>query len=155
MLMAVSLKLIRHVALVALCAVPVWATGSGQKTFASPDLAVEALLGALAVDDDAALVELFGHELKSLIVTPDRQSNSSNRSKAADAMQVGRRLVAQGKDRRVVLIGDQAWPLPVPLVRVGQRWRFGTLQGEREIIERLIAANERSAVMVLRAYLNA
>ena len=55
----------------------------------------------------------------------------------------------------MLLVGDQAWPIPIPLVRVGERWRFATEQGEDEIANRRIGANERSAIKVLNAYLDA
>ncbi|HEY1438249.1 MAG TPA: DUF2950 domain-containing protein [Casimicrobiaceae bacterium] len=150
-----KLKLIRRLTFIAFCAMPVVAAGAEQKTFATPDEAVDALLAALKADDDAALVALFGDTHKTLIVTPDRAANSANRAKALAAMQTYRLLEERAKDRRVLLIGDQAWPLPIPLVRVGERWRFATEEGEDEIVNRRIGANERSAIKVLRAYLDA
>jgi hypothetical protein len=150
-----KLKLIRRLAFIAFCAMPVVSTGAEQKTFATPDEAVDALLTALKADDDAALVAIFGDTHKALVVTPDRAASSANRAKAVAAMQTYRLLEEQGKDRRVLLIGDQAWPLPIPLVRAGERWRFATEEGEDELINRRIGANERSAIRVLRAYLDA
>ncbi len=58
-------------------------------------------------------------------------------------------------DRRLILIGPQAWPMPIPLVRDGNAWRFATEQGVEEIQNRRIGANERSAIGVLRAYVAA
>jgi len=150
-----KLKLMRRLVFLAFCAMPVIATGAEQKTFATPDEAVDALLAALKADDDAALVAIFGDTHKTLIVTPDRAANSANRARITAAMQTYRLLDEQSKDRRVLLIGDQAWPLPIPLVRVGERWRFATEEGEDEIVNRRIGANERSAIKVLRAYLDA
>jgi type II secretory pathway pseudopilin PulG len=75
--------------------------------------------------------------------------------KAAAAMQTYRLLEERGRDRRVLLIGDQAWPVPIPLVKSGERWRFATEQGEDELVNRRIGANERSAIKVLHAYLDA
>jgi hypothetical protein len=40
-------------------------------------------------------------------------------------------------------------------VRVGERWRFATEEGEDEIVNRRIGANERNAIHVLRAYIDA
>ena len=150
-----KLKLIRRLALITFCAMPVVGMGAEQKTFATPDEAVDMLLAALKADDDAALVAIFGDKHKTLIVTPDRAASSANRAKAVAEMQTYRLLEEQGKDRRVLLIGDQAWPLPIPLVRVGERWRFATEEGEDEIVNRRIGANERSAIKVLNAYLDA
>ena len=148
-------KLMRSLALVAFCAMPMVAAAAEQKTFATPDAAVDALLAALKADDDAALVAIFGDKHKALVITSDKAANSENRAKAAAALQTYHLLEEQGKDRRVLLIGDQAWPLPIPLVRVGEQWRFATEEGEDEMVNRRIGANERSAILVLHAYLDA
>lgn len=155
MKLTAELTLLRRLALLALCAMPVLAIAAEQQTFATPDQAVDALLAALKADDDAALVAIFGDKHKALVVTPDRTANSANRAKALAAMQTYHLLEEAGKDRRILLIGDQAWPMPIPLVRVGDRWRFATEQGEDELINRRIGANERSAIKVLSAYLDA
>jgi hypothetical protein len=140
---------------VLLLALPLAASAAEQKTFATPDEAVDALVAALKADDDAALLAIFGDKHRTLIDSSDRAAASANRAKAVAAMQTYRLLEEQGKDRRVLLIGDQAWPLPIPLVRVGERWRFASEEGVDELVNRRIGANERSAIKVLRAYLDA
>jgi hypothetical protein len=150
-----TLKPVLRLAFIVCCAMPMVAAGAEQKTFATPDEAVDSLLAALEADDDAALVAIFGDAHKSLVVTPDRAANSETRAKAFAAMQTYHLLEAQGDNRRVLLIGDQAWPLPIPLVKGGERWRFATEEGEDEIVNRRIGANERNAIKVLRAYLDA
>ena len=57
--------------------------------------------------------------------------------------------------RRTLLIGATAWPLPIPIVRVGSRWRFATEEGEEEITNRRVGENEINAIHVLRAYVDA
>jgi len=136
-------------------ALPLVAVAAEQKTFATPEEAVTALTAALKADDDAALVAIFGDKHKDLVVTPDKAANSANRAKAAAAIQTYSLLEDSGKDRKTLLIGDQAWPVPIPLVKTGDRWRFATEEGEDEIINRRIGANERNAILVLNAYLDA
>ncbi len=46
-------------------------------------------------------------------------------------------------------------PFPIPIVRVGDRWRFDTEEGADEIVNRRIGGNERNAIYVLRAYIDA
>ena len=60
-----------------------------------------------------------------------------------------------GADRRVLVIGDEAWPAPIPLVRAGDRWRFATELGADELANRRVGANERNAIHVLRTYVDA
>ena len=145
----------RCVLLVLAIALPTAAFAAEQKTFATPDEAVNALMAALKADDDAALISIFGDTHKDLVVTPDRAANSVGRAKAAAAMQTYHLLEERGADKRVLVIGDQAWPFPIPLVKSGQGWRFATEEGEDELVNRRIGANERNAIFVLRAYLDA
>ena len=149
------LHAVRRLLMVLLLVLPLTASAADQKTFATPDEAVDALLAALKADDDAALVAIFGDKHKDLVVTSDRVANSATRAEAVVEIQTYRLLEEQGKDRRVLLIGDQAWPVPIPLVKSGERWRFATEEGENEIFNRRIGANERNAIAVLEAYLDA
>jgi hypothetical protein len=150
------LTLLRRMALVLLVAFPLTASAAGQKTFATPDAAVDALVAALKADDDAAILALFGMQYKDVLITPDHAANSVLRAKMVAALQTYHLLDDVGNDRRVLLIGEQAWPLPIPLVRDEQgAWRFATEQGIEEIVNRRIGANERNAIGVLQAYLGA
>jgi hypothetical protein len=146
---------LRRVALVLLLALPLTASAAGQKTFATPEAAADALVAALKADDDAAILVLFGAQYKDVLITPDHAANSATRAKMVAAMQTFRVLEEAGNDRVVLLIGEQAWPLPIPLVREEGAWRFATEQGIDEIVNRRIGANERNAIAVLRAYLDA
>jgi hypothetical protein len=153
--MAIVSATILRFSLALVLTLPLIASAAEQRTFATPDEAVSALMAALKADDDAALIAIFGDQHKDLVVTPDRAANSVGRAKAAAAMQTYHLLEERGNDRRILLIGDQAWPLPIPLVKMGDRWRFATEEGEDELINRRIGANERNAIVVLNAYLDA
>ena len=45
--------------------------------------------------------------------------------------------------------------MPIPIVHVGDRWRFATEEGAEEVVNRRIGGNERNAIDVLHAYLDA
>jgi hypothetical protein len=146
---------LRRFALALALAAPLAAAAAPQETFATPEAAVDALMAALKADSDPALVALFGDEHRSLVINSDRAAGSATRAKILAAMQTLRVLRAPSPDRRVLLIGDEAWPMPIPLVRSGDRWRFATEEGEDELINRRIGGNERNAIHVLRAYIDA
>ena len=112
-------------------------------------------MAALKADSDSAMIAIFGEDHKDLVLTSDRAASSATRAKILAAMQTLRVLQEPGKDRRVLVIGDEAWPMPIPIVRVGERWRFATEEGEDEIVNRRIGGNERNAIYVLRAYIDA
>ena len=149
------LSCLRGFALALLLAVPLASAAAPQETFATPEAAVDALMAALKSDNDTAMVAIFGEDHKALVVSSDRAASSATRAKILAAMQTLRVLQEAGKDRRVLVIGDEAWPVPIPLVRVGERWRFATEEGEDEIVNRRIGGNERNAIHVLHAYIDA
>jgi hypothetical protein len=146
---------LRRLALALALAVPVAVSAAPQQTFATPDAAVDALMAAFKADSDAQLLAIFGDEYKDLIVHGDRAADSANRATIFASMQTLRVLRESGPDRRVLLIGAEAWPMPIPIVRSGERWRFASELGEDELINRRIGANELNAIFVLRAFVDA
>jgi hypothetical protein len=147
--------LLRRLMLALTLALPLAATAAPQQTFATPEAAVDALMAALKADSDAAMLSIFGDDYKHLIIQDDRAAASATRAKVFASMQTLRVLRESGPDRRLLLIGDEAWPLPIPIVRNGDRWRFASELGADEILNRRIGANERNAIYVLRAFVDA
>jgi hypothetical protein len=146
---------LRIAALALLLSVSATGRAAEQQTFATPEAAVSALIDAFKADDEAALISIFGERHKRLVVSPDQAENAALRTNVLARLQAWHALEDEGPARRILLIGDEAWPVPIPLVREQGAWRFATEQGEDEIINRRIGANEREAIVVLRAYLDA
>ena len=149
------MSVLRSLALAMLLSIPLAGVAAEQKTFATPDEALGALTAALQADDDNAVIAIFGEQYKHLVTSPDKAATSANRAKALAALQAFHALEEPAPDRRVLLIGVEAWPFPIPLVQEKGAWRFATELGDDEIINRRIGANEREAIAVLRAYLDA
>lgn len=145
----------RCLATTVLLAIPLSTLAVEPKSFATPDEAADTLLAALKSDDDSAIIAIFGDKHADFVTSADKTPKSATRAKVVEAMQTYRLLDEDGKDRRILLIGDQAWPLPIPIVKRGERWEFATEEGIDELINRRIGANERSAIEVLRAYVDA
>jgi len=150
-----SSAVLRRILLALLMTLPFSAHAAPQETFATPEEAVTALKNALKDDTHEPMLKLFGDEHKDLIIQPDAAATRANRAKILSAMQTLSVLHELAPDRQELVIGDKAWPLPIPLVRTGDRWRFATEDGVEELLNRYIGANELSAIEVLRAYVNA
>ncbi|MGE5103362.1 MAG: DUF2950 domain-containing protein [Betaproteobacteria bacterium] len=148
-------SILRRLVLALSLAAPLGAAAVPQDTFASPEAAVDALMAALKADSDSALIAIFGEEHKDLVINSDHAAASANRAKILAAMQTLHVLHDPSQDRRVLLIGDEAWPVPIPIVRAGDRWRFATEEGADELVNRRIGGNERNAIYALRAYIDA
>jgi hypothetical protein len=126
-----------------------------QETFATPEAAADALMAALKADSDAPLTALFGEEHKVKLFDPDPAAAKANRARIVESMQTLSVLKEPSADRRILVIGANAWPVPFPIVKAGDRWRFGTEEGIDELINRRIGGNERNAIYSLRAFVDA
>jgi hypothetical protein len=146
---------LRHLLLALMLAGPLAVLAAPQQTFATPEAAVDALMAAFKADSDADLLSIFGDEYKDLVVQDDPAAGSARRARLYAAMQTLRVLHETSADRRLLLIGAEAWPVPIPIVRVGERWRFASEEGADEILNRKIGANEHAAIHVLRTFVDA
>jgi hypothetical protein len=144
-----------RLALALLLAAPLASPAAEPRTFATPEAAVDALVTALKANDEAALLAIFGDKHKNLIVTDDNAADAAQRAETAERIKTFSMLDERGPDKRVLLIGTQAWPVPIPLVRAAGVWHFATEEGVDELINRRIGANERNAISVLRTYVGA
>ena len=68
-----------------------------------------------------------------------------------------RRVAAgdQGTNRKVLIVGNEGWPFPVPLAKIAARWRFDTAAGKEEVLARRIGRNELAAIGTCRTYVGA
>jgi len=156
--MRIQLKTIRAVLACTLLAAawPVFAQPQGgQRTFDSAQEAAKALLEAARNDDEAGLLSIFGTEHHEVVVTSDRVQDREARARFAKAASEYQLLRPERDGRVTLLVGSEAWPLPIPLVKSDAGWRFDTAAGAEEIVNRRIGANELGAIEVMRFYVNA
>ena len=126
-----------------------------QMRFGTPEAAVEVLLTAFKNSDDSALTALFGTEYADRLLSKDKVAAKEGRTRLYDAAQKTWRIRKETADRAVLVIGPEAWPFPIPLVRSGADWRFFTAEGIDEIVNRRIGANELNTIVACRSYLAA
>ena len=127
------------------------------RSFDSPQKAADALVAAAETFDVETLGQLFGPRFKDIVLTgevgQDRERATEFAAKAREKMRVSveRRTGA----RAFVLVGNDDWPFPIPLVKRGARWSFDTIAGRQEILQRRIGANELDAIQICRGYVEA
>jgi len=129
------------------------ATAETQMHFGTPEAAAEALLTAFKNNDDGALSALFGAEYADRLISKDKVAARETREGLYQAAQKALTLRKDTADRVVLVIGPDAWPFPIPLVRSGTDWRFHTASGMEEIVNRRVGADELKAIAVCRDYL--
>jgi len=124
-------------------------------TFKSPEDAVSALVAAMQKDDLAALQAMLGPGSDELLNSGDAVQDASDRAAFLVAYETKHSLTDDGPDRKVLVTGDDEWPMPVPIVKRDGRWQFDGEAGIDEMIYRRVGGNELGAIDVSRGFVNA
>jgi hypothetical protein len=127
----------------------------GPRTFATPEEAVRTLNAAVKAEKLDELLAIFGPEGKELVASSDAATARGNRKVFTVAVAEKWHLVDQGANAKVLVIGNEEWPFPVPLVRDASGWRFDTAAGKEEVIARRIGRNELAVMQLCRTYVAA
>lgn len=125
------------------------------RTFPTPEDAVRALTSAVKAENLREVVAIFGPEGQTLIDSSDATTARRNRQVFVAAVAERWRLEEQSPSRRVLVIGNEDWPFPVPLVNDAGGWRFDTAGGKEEVIVRRIGRNELAAILSCRTFVAA
>jgi hypothetical protein len=126
-----------------------------QEQFDTPDAAVDALVGAAKGGDTKALIGVLGPDGQAIVSSGDPVADSNTREKFIAAYDARHAIEAEGDGTQTLIIGDDNWPFPIPLVNNGGKWQFDTKQGLDEILSRRIGKNELSVIQVAQAYVQA
>jgi hypothetical protein len=125
-----------------------------QRTFASPEDAAQVLVTAARNNDSEGLVAIFGPEGRELIYSGDAVADGQGISRFLEAYDEKNSLVPDG-EAVILVIGNKEWPFPMPLIKEGGTWLFDTNKGKEEILDRRIGRNERCAIQVCLAIVDA
>jgi hypothetical protein len=148
----------------AACSVTIWlglahdllaAPQPTQQSYASPEEAATALVSALRSHDQATLRAIFGPGGESQLSSGDRYTDEEQQRRFVAAYEEKHAFVPEGPGRMKLDVGQDNWPLPIPIVQDGGRWQFDTPAGAQEIINRRIGRNELAAIRVSLAYADA
>ena len=102
-----------------------------------------------------ALLAIFGPDGRELIASSDPETARMNRQVFAVAFREQWRFEDATPTQKTLVIGNEDWPFPVPLVKVADGWRFDTAAGQEEVLARRIGRNELNAIATSRAYVTA
>jgi hypothetical protein len=128
-----------------------------QTTFATPEAAVAALIAASEPFDTVVLTNILGADGVDLVSTGDGVKDKSQSAAFFAKAREHSEIARDPKDPNVatLLVGTEAWPMPVPLVQYEGKWRFDSAAGREEILFRRIGENELLAIQVCLGYVEA
>ena len=127
------------------------------RSFDTPQQAAEALVDAADKFDVAALIRIFGPDGDDVIFSgeypQDRQHAANFVAEAREKKSVS--LDPKHGNRAFLLVGNEDWPFPVPLVNSGNKWFFDARAGRQELLYRRIGENELDAIQICHGYVEA
>jgi hypothetical protein len=125
-----------------------------QKTFESPEAATQALIDAASKNDVATLRVVLGSSAKGILTSGDPKQDEAERQEFAKIAAEKHHLEQSSMNSHVMvlLIGDQEWPFPIPLLHEGEKWRFDPERGAMEVRARQVGANELDAIQACAAF---
>jgi len=128
-----------------------------QKEFDSAKQAADALIQVAANFDVAAAKEILGPDGQDLVSSEDPVMDKNRALAFATKAKEKNSIEIDKKDpnRAILLVGNDDFPLPIPIVKRKGKWSFDTKVGREEILNRRIGANELNAIEICRGFVEA
>jgi Protein of unknown function (DUF2950) len=124
------------------------------ETFDTPQQAADVLIAAAGTFDETALAKIFGPNGKKVVFTgeaaQDRQRALGFAAEAKEKTTVA--VDPKTGIRAFIIVGDENWPFPVPIVKINGKWSFDAKAGEQELLYRRIGANELDAIQICHGF---
>jgi len=125
--------------------------------FATAQEAANALIDAAAQFDTKALGAILGPSSNDIINTGEPARDREMAIEFAAQAHTKQSLAPEPRrpGHMILNVGNDDWPFPVPLVKIGGKWYFDGAAGRREILARRVGRNELDAIEICRGYVEA
>ena len=130
---------------------------SRGKGFPSPQEAADALVTATSTYDEAQLKEILGQNSWDITHTGEPARDKENAQAFAEQAKTKMSIEVDPKNRNraTMVVGNEDWPLPIPIIKVGSLWYFDTNAGRQELLRRRVGRNELDAIQICHGYVEA
>src|SRR4029450_11443919 len=128
-----------------------------QKEFDTPKQAAEALIQVATNFDVAAAKEILGPDSEDIVSSEDpvmdknRAQAFATKAKEKNSVEIDKK----NPNRAILLVGNDDFPLPIPIVKQKGKWFFDTKVGREEILNRRVGENELNAIEICRGFVDA
>jgi hypothetical protein len=130
---------------------------TGAETFDSAEKAADALVDAAEKFDVPALIKIVGKGGEDVILTGEFAQDRERAQEFAAQARVKKQVALEPKtdSRAFVLVGEEDWPFPLPIVKHEGRWSFDVGAGRQELLWRRLGSNELDAIEICHGFVEA
>ena len=115
----------------------------GQKQFDTAKQAADALIQVATNLDVAAAKEILGPDGEDIISSEDPVMDKKRATAFADKAKEKMSVETDKKNpnEAILVVGNDNFPLPIPIVKQNGKWFFDTKTGREEILNRRVGEN--------------
>ena len=126
-----------------------------QQTFRTSAEAVDALAAAVKSGARRDLLKVLGSDGEDIIFSGDDVADAESRARFIAAYDAKHSISVEGENKGIIILGNDEFPFPIPLIQTKAGWEFDTAAGRLEILYRRIGRNELDAIQTSLAYVDA
>jgi len=130
-------------------------SATAQQSYKTPVEAVTALVEAARSGSAEMLLAVLGPDSEDIVSSGDDVADAAGRERFVEAYDEKYAVESESDDEAVLILGEEEWPFPIPLVRENDMWIFDAEAGRDEILARRIGRNELSVIQATLAYVDA
>ena len=129
--------------------------GVAQQAFDTSEDAAAALVSAVRGRDWKNMLIVLGPDGADIVSSGDKVADDAARQRFVAAYDAKHKIAMVGDEKAVMIIGEEDFPFPIPLVREKGKWQFDTAAGRDEILYRRVGRNELETIQSCLAYVDA
>lgn len=127
----------------------------GQLVFTIPEQAVDSLVTAARENRSDNLLKILGPNAHQIIYSGDKVADTEDHNRFVALYDQAHAIKSDDARYDTLVVGDEEWPLPIPLVHADNGWWFDAATGQEEILNRRICRNELNVLKVSQIYVEA
>jgi hypothetical protein len=126
-----------------------------QQSYPSPEDAAAALAAAVRTGTTSAMLKVLGYAGRDIIESGDDVADTEARARFVSAYDAKHSIKTEGNTKATLVLGNDDFQFPVPLLNQNAGWKFDPAAGRREILFRRIGRNELDAIQTCLAFVDA
>ncbi len=123
-----------------------------QVSYASPQQAAQALYEVIKSHDIKSIYMVLGPGSANLIYTGDEVADREMREDFITAYDKSLKIEKDCETKATLLLGNNEYPFPFPLVKGSKGWQFDAKAGAEELVNRRVGENELFTIKFCLAY---